>query len=120
MLRAARLRRGWRQSDLARAATVSDATVSRLERGYLGTMSLEAIRRVAAALEVRLELLPRSRSADLDRLVSGRHAALAEAVLRGFSTQLGWTARPEVSFGIYGEREWSTSLPGTPRAGRFP
>ncbi len=104
MLRAARLRRGWRQSDLGRAATVSDATVSRLERGHFGTMSIEVLRRVAAALDVRLELLPRSRSADLDRLVSGRHAALAEAVLGRLSALPGWTARPEVSFGIYGER----------------
>jgi transcriptional regulator with XRE-family HTH domain len=104
MLRAARLRRGWRQGDLAKAAGVSDATVSRIERGHLSEMSLAVMRRVAAPLDIRLELLPRSRAADLDRLVSARHAALGEAVIERFTGLEGWLIRPEVSFGIYGER----------------
>ena len=83
---------------------MSDATVSRIERGHLSSMSLAVMRRVAAALDIRLELLPRSRAADLDRLVGARHAALGEAVLGRLATLPGWTARPEVSFGIYGER----------------
>ncbi|HEX5590642.1 MAG TPA: helix-turn-helix transcriptional regulator [Candidatus Limnocylindrales bacterium] len=103
-IRAARLRRGWRQLDLARAAGVSDATVSRLERGHVGSMSLDVLRRVAAALEIRAELLPRSRAGDLDRLVNARHAALAESVLARFAGLGTWVARPEVSFSVYGER----------------
>lgn len=97
-------RRGWRQHDLARLAGTSDATVSRMERGHVGSMPLETLRRVAAALEIRVELLPRSRAADLDRLVSARHAALAEAVLERFRSLPGWVVRPEVSFNVYGER----------------
>src|SRR3989304_1724462 len=63
-VRAARIRRGWRQRDLAVAAHVSPSMVSRIERGHLEGMSLDAIRRVAAALEIRGGLLPRSRAAD--------------------------------------------------------
>ena len=103
-VRAARIRRGWRQVDLARAAGVSSPTVSRIERGHLGGMSLDVVRGVAAALEIRVELLPRSRAADLDRMVNARHAALAEAVLERFAALRGWVARPEVSFNVYGER----------------
>ena len=103
-VRAARIRRGWRQVDLAGASGVSSPTVSRIERGHLGGMQLDSIRRVAAALEIRVEILPRSRAADLDRLVNARHAALAEAVLERFAGLGGWVARPEVSFNVYGER----------------
>lgn len=103
-LRAARIRRGWRQADLAGRAGVSDATVSRIERGHLGSLTFEAVRCVTAALEIRLETLPRSRAGDLDRLVNARHAALAEAVLARFARLPGWVARPEISFNVYGDR----------------
>jgi len=103
-IRAARIRRGWRQCDLAAAAQVSDATVSRIERGHLDALTFRIVRRVAAVLEVRLDVQPRSRSGDLDRIASARHAGLAEAVLERLSRYPGWSVRPEVSFGIYGER----------------
>jgi transcriptional regulator with XRE-family HTH domain len=103
-VRAARIRRRWRQVDLASAAGVSSTAVSRIERGHLGGMSLDVIRRVATALEIRVELLPRSRAADLDRLVNSRHAALAEAMLEQFAALPGWFPSPEVSFNIYGDR----------------
>ena len=103
-VRAARIRRGWRQRDLAAAAGVSDAAVSRIERGHLDGIALRVIRLVAAALEIQVELLPRSRAADLDRLVNARHAALAEAVLAWFASLGGWVAWPEVSFNVFGDR----------------
>jgi transcriptional regulator with XRE-family HTH domain len=103
-VRAARLRRGWRQRTVALEAGVSQATVSRLERGFIDQLSMATVRSVARVLEVRVELLPRSRGADLDRLVNARHAALAEAAIGRFAPGLGWTVRPEVSFAWYGER----------------
>jgi transcriptional regulator with XRE-family HTH domain len=103
-LRAARLRRGWRQRDVAAAARVSDGTVSRIERGHLDAVALGTIRAVARALEIRVEVLPRSRSADVDRLLSARHAGLADAVVRWLGRFDGWVVRPEVSFSRYGER----------------
>jgi transcriptional regulator with XRE-family HTH domain len=104
IVRAARVRRGWRQLDLADAAGVSRGSVSRIERGALDDIAVSMIRRVATALEIRVELLPRSRHAELDRLVSARHAALAEHVGGWLRRIPGWTFRPEVSFSFYGDR----------------
>lgn len=103
-IRAARIRRGWRQADLASAARMSAGAVSRIERGRLDGMPLSTIRAVAKALEVRVELLPRSRGADFERVVNSRHAALSEAVIALLERSKGWTVRPEVSFSLYGER----------------
>jgi transcriptional regulator with XRE-family HTH domain len=104
LVRGARIRRDWRQVDLAQSVGVSDATISRVERGHLDAVALGTIRAIARALDIRVELLARSRSADLDRLVSAKHAALAESVLKWLVGFDGWTVRPEVSFSRYGER----------------
>jgi len=104
LIRLARIRRGWRQLDLAAAARVSPSAVSRLERGELAATSLAAIRRVAATLDIRVELLPRARAAAIDRALNARHAALAEYVTGWISGLPGWTCRPEVSFSEFGER----------------
>ena len=103
-IRAARVRRGWRQVDLAIRAGVSDSVVSRIERGHLDGIPLLTLRAVAAVLEIRVELLPRSRAADLDRLINARHAALSEGVAGWLGTFPGWELRPEFSFSVYGER----------------
>lgn len=103
-IRAARVRRKWRQSDLAEAALVSRTTVSRIERGFFDAISLDTVRAVAAALELGMELRLRSRDGDIDRLTSGRHAALGESVIGWIRSSDGWVARAEVSFSVYGER----------------
>jgi transcriptional regulator with XRE-family HTH domain len=103
-IRAGRVRRGWRQVDLADRAGVSDSLVSRIERGHLDGIQVTTLRAVAAVLEIRVELLPRSRAADLDRLINARHAALSEAVAGWLRTFPGWELRPEYSFSVYGER----------------
>lgn len=101
--RAVRIRRGWRQRDVAARAGLSDATVSRLERGRLDLLTLHAIRAVARALEIRVGMSAWWRGADLDRLVNARHATLAEAVIRELTAIGGWLVRPEVSFAIRAE-----------------
>lgn len=104
-IRAARTKRGWRQVDLAARAGVSQATVWRVERGHVPEMTLAALRCVAAALEIRLELLPRGRGAELDRLLSTRHSALHESVAWALAHDFPeWTMASEVSFSIWGER----------------
>ena len=103
-IRLVRTRRGWRQIDLANAAGVSRATVSRIERGHFGSVSLDAIRAVAAALDIRIDLRAVWRAGDLDRLLNARHSALHELVARRFAELPGWVAEPEVSFSIFGER----------------
>lgn len=103
-VRAVRRRRAWRQADLAARAGVSISTVSRLERGHLGTLPIETVRRIAAVLDMRLEVLIRWRSGDLDRLLNARHSRLHESVAAELTAYPGWTLAPEVSFAIYGER----------------
>jgi transcriptional regulator with XRE-family HTH domain len=102
-LRALRQRRRLRQADVGARAGVSQATVSRIERGHLGTFSIAAVRAVAAALDARIDLTPRWRGGELDRLLDARHAAVVGAVSRQVIAA-GWVANPEVSFSIYGER----------------
>ncbi len=104
LVRTARIRRGWRQRDLATAVGVSDATISRVERGHLDSAGLGRIRAIARALDIRVELLPRSRGSELDRLISSRHAAPGESVTKWLGGLGGWGVRPEVSFSRYGER----------------
>jgi len=103
--RAARIKRGMRQEDVASAAKVSRASVSRVERGHFDSLSLSTTRAIAAVLDIRLELLPRWRGGDLDRMLNARHSALHEAVARWFRNELtDWILAPEVSFSIWGER----------------
>jgi transcriptional regulator with XRE-family HTH domain len=104
-IRAVRVRRGWRQTDLATRSGVSPATISRLERGHPGSLTLDTIRRVSAALDIRVDLVPRWRAGDLDRLLNAKHSELHELVARWFARELpAWILAPEVSYSIYGER----------------
>jgi transcriptional regulator with XRE-family HTH domain len=103
-IRAVRIRRRLRQLDLAEIGRVSRATVSLLERGHCETLSLIAIRRIAAAVDVRVDLVGRWRGGDLDRLLNRRHSVLAESFAAAVALAGGWEIDPEVSFAIYGER----------------
>lgn len=102
--RAVRIRRGWRQADVAARARVSPSLVSLLERGHVETVSLRVLRRVSTALEVRLELIARWRGGELDRLLNAGHAALHEALAQHLHALPPWIHAPEVSFSVWGER----------------
>jgi transcriptional regulator with XRE-family HTH domain len=103
VVRALRRRLGWRQLDLARRAGVSQPVVSRIERGHLATISTATLRRVLAALDIRLEFDARWRGGEIDRVTDQRHAALASAAA-GMLSEAGWTVHQEVTFSIYSER----------------
>ncbi len=103
-VRRIRIRLGLRQCDLADACGVSASTISRIERGHLDSVTLATLRRVAASLEIRIDMVPRWRGGDLDRLLNARHSALHEEVARDFAGRPGWQSQPEVSFAIYAER----------------
>jgi transcriptional regulator with XRE-family HTH domain len=103
-IRTIRIRRKLRQSDLARLANVSVGMVSRIERGHLDGVTIETLRAVAKVLDVRVDVVPRWRAGDLDRLLNARHSALHEEVARSFATRPDWLTKPEVSFAIYVER----------------
>jgi transcriptional regulator with XRE-family HTH domain len=103
-IRAIRIRRGWRQVDLAGASGVSRGTISRIERGHLGGVSVQTLIAVSRALDAWLDLVLRWRGGELDRLVNAGHSAMHEQMARRFRDLPGWTYLPEVSFSYYGER----------------
>jgi len=56
-------------------------------------------------MDVRIDLVPRWREGDLDRLRNRAHSSLHESVARMFGEAWSaWILAPEVSFSIYGER----------------
>ncbi len=103
-VRMVRIRKRMRQADLAEAAHVSRATISRIERGHLERLQLGTIRSVCAAVDARLLLDPRWEGADLDRLVGARHSAMHESVARYFLEHPEWITAPEMTFSEFGER----------------
>jgi len=104
LVRAVRIRKRLRQEDLAVAACVSRATVSRLEAGNAGKLSLDTVERIASAVDVRTELFGRWRGGDGDRLLNWRHSLLADSFAAAVMEHRGWTVEPEVSFAVYAER----------------
>ena len=104
VFRAVRVRKALRQSDVARLAKVSVQMVSLIERGHLGRTPLDVLGRVAAALDIRLNVTAYWRGGDLERLLSWRHAGLTEALAQTVIAIPGWIVVPEASFAIYGER----------------
>ncbi len=102
--KAIRLRKGWRQTDLAARASVSVTIIVRIERGQLGSIPIGTLRRVAAALDARFDAYLRWQGGDLGRLINARHSAMHEAMARSFAARPAWSAEPEVSFSIFGER----------------
>ncbi len=102
--RAVRLRRRWRQEDVAVRAGVARSLVSEIERGHFGATPLHRVRAIAAVLDIRIDLTVRWRGGELPRLINARHSALCESVADHFERLSPWRVRPEVSFSIYGER----------------
>jgi transcriptional regulator with XRE-family HTH domain len=102
--RALRIRKRWRQEDLAAKAGVTRSDVSRLERGRAGRLDVDVVLRIVTALGGRLEFNVRWQGGELDRLLNARRSALHESVARMFLRLPGWIIAPEVSFAIRGER----------------
>jgi transcriptional regulator with XRE-family HTH domain len=104
VFRAVRIRQRWTQTALAKRAGVSRSTVSRLERGQIMSLPLVTVRQLANALGVWIELAPRWRGADTERLLNSAHTALHASVGSAIRARGAWTTAPEVSYSIYGER----------------
>lgn len=103
VFRQLRLRLGWRQSDAAERAGVARSVYSDVERGHLDQLTIATLRRIAAVLEVRLLMEPSWHGGRIERVLSGRHAAMAER-LTSMLVEADWTVRPEASFNHFGER----------------
>jgi transcriptional regulator with XRE-family HTH domain len=104
MIRAIRQRKRWRQIDVATRARVSQTLVSRVERGAIANVPVGTVRRIADALDARIDLMLRWRGGELDRLIGARHAGMHEAMARMFASLGAWEVEPEVSFSVFGER----------------
>lgn len=66
-------------------------------------MSLHTLRRCLESMEVSLDLVPRWRGADLDRLLDEDHAGI-QAAWKARLERWTWQVRVEVSFNRYGDR----------------
>jgi transcriptional regulator with XRE-family HTH domain len=104
VIRTLRYRQGWTQVQLAAAARLSPAAISRLEHGRVDATTLVVLRRVFRAMDARIDLIPRWHGGDLDRLVDARHAGMVETLVRRLSSLPEWIIQPEVTFSIFGER----------------
>jgi transcriptional regulator with XRE-family HTH domain len=100
---AVRLRMGLRQRDVADRARLSQAVVSRIDRGRLDTLTWSSIERVCVALEIRLDLVARWRGAEGALLLDRDHAAIVELLVREL-TALVWETIVEFTFNHYGDR----------------
>jgi transcriptional regulator with XRE-family HTH domain len=98
-----RIKRRWRQEDLAAKAGLSRWAVHRIERGHADEAALRTLRALAAALDARLLLRLLWEGAELDRLINARHGQL-EQLVTTWLVDAGWEVAPEVSFNFYGER----------------
>ena len=102
-IRALRRHRGWTQGFLAGRAGISQAAVSRAERGDAASQTLGTLERIAEALGARASLRLFWHGEALDRLLDAVHAGLVDQVvilLRANS----WEVVTEATFSVYGER----------------
>lgn len=102
--RALRIKKRWRQIDLALRAGVSWTAISEIEAGHIERVRVEVVLRVVAALGGRIDFIVRWQGGELDRLLNARHSALHESVARTFRDLSEWEIAPEVSFNARGER----------------
>jgi transcriptional regulator with XRE-family HTH domain len=91
------------QAELAAAAAVSRPIVSLIERGGAEETTIRTLRRVASALGISVAVIARWRGAEMARLLDESHARLVRAVVARLIVA-GWTARPEHTFSVWGER----------------
>ena len=89
--RALRIKKRWRQIDLARRAGVSRSVVSDIETGRISRSRVEDVLSVIGALGGRIDFMVRCQGGDLDRLLNARHALHVRGE-RGVIDILAWHA----------------------------
>lgn len=103
-VRMVRLKRRLTQAEVGGAAGLRPIEVSHLEHGVLDELTIGMMRRIVAAIGMRIDLVPRWKGVDLEREMVGAHDALQAAVLRLIRGTPGWVAEAEVTYSIFGER----------------
>lgn len=102
-VRELRLKRGWRQADLAARAACTRQAISRLETGRVSCLKLATLDAIVQALGGSLDVVVRWQGAALDHVLDAAHARIVEIVAEELQA-LGWETRLEVSFNHYGDR----------------
>src|SRR5262249_23672025 len=102
-IRAIRLHRRWTQEQVAAKAGVSQAAVSRVERGDAARATVRTLYRIAEALGARATLGLFWHGEGLGRLLDAAHAGLVDEVISTL-TRAGWEVVPEATFNNFGER----------------
>jgi transcriptional regulator with XRE-family HTH domain len=102
-IRALRRQRRWTQRELGRRVGMSDSRISRVERGAADRIPVASLERILAELSARLHVRVLWRGEEFDRLLDREHAGIVERVLQDLSLA-GWTAIPEATFHVAGER----------------
>lgn len=77
--RALRIRRRWRQQDLADVVGVSRQLIAKVESGRIDDVQLGTLRRIGEALGASIDVGVRWHGEGLDRLLDAAHAGLVEA-----------------------------------------
>jgi hypothetical protein len=104
IVRAARVRLGMRQVDVEPIAEIDQTTMSLVEAGAIGGLTVDVVRAAAGAVGVTLDFEPRlRRGGDAARLLDAGHAQLVEAVI-GILRRFDWIVVAEYTFSRYGER----------------
>jgi transcriptional regulator with XRE-family HTH domain len=101
LFRMLRLRKDWRQADVAKKAGISSSAVGRHENGVIGSLPL--LEKHAAVFGLRLDLRLVGRAGSLVRLSDEEHARTVELVAAWFR-DLGFLTETEASFSEWGER----------------
>jgi transcriptional regulator with XRE-family HTH domain len=102
-LRALRRHRAWTQEQVAERAKMSQAVVSRAERGEGASLTLHTLNAIAEALGASTSVRILWHGEALDRLLDAARAGLVDEVIRILRIH-GWEVVAEATFSHYGER----------------
>ena len=101
--RALRIRKRWRQQDLAAIVHVSRQLIAKVEAGRIDDVQIGTIRRIGEALGASVVIGIRWQGEGLDRLLDAAHAGLVETLVERLQ-RVGWETIVEASFAVRGER----------------
>jgi len=103
ILRVLRIRKRWRQQDVASKAGVPREVVVAMEAGRCSEIKIGRVRAVAEVCGGWFDLRLRTPRDDGLRMLNAEHSQLQDWLVARLQL-LGWEVVPEASFSIYGER----------------
>jgi transcriptional regulator with XRE-family HTH domain len=101
--RALRIRRRWRQRDLAEVVGVSRQLIAKVEAGRIDEVQVGTVRAIVEGLSASFDIGIRWLGEGLDRLLDAAHAGLVEEIVNRLQ-RVSWETIVEASYSIRGER----------------